>query len=79
MASSIPREAYDVLQQLVPDAQKRVEMCAGRGSVGKSARPPVEAQVGRHRDSVLTDFAGINGGFDHRSTILAPHRHAART
>ena len=36
-------------------------------------------KFGRHRDSVLTDFAGINGGFDHRSNILAPHRHAART
>ena len=54
-------------------------VCAGRSSVGGSAWPPVEAQVGRHCDSALTDFAGINGGFDHRSTILAPHRHAART
>ena len=41
-------------------------VCAGRSSVGGSAWPPVEAQVGRHRDSVLTDFAGINGGFGHR-------------
>jgi|TARA_B110000438_G_scaffold240850_1_gene239707 hypothetical protein len=41
-------------------------VCAGRGSVGGSARPPVEAQVGRHRGSTLTDFAGINGGFGHR-------------
>ena len=45
-------------------------VCAGRGSVGGSARPPVEAQVGRHRGSTLTDFAGINGGFECKEDFL---------
>jgi hypothetical protein len=75
-ASWHPRAA--VVRFMISCHARRVRVPCARSS-WRSARPRVEAQDGRHRDSVLTDFAGINGGFDHRSNILAPHRHAART
>ena len=51
MASSIPREAYDVLQQLVPDAQKRGEMLAALTPMGDYVTVAlVRACVARDQD-----------------------------